>query len=200
VTNDITRALIKGLPRLLMKHQTYQNRIANVLALPTLMNLDLYLEMRMMANYASLWDDITKQFLAHSEPGVLRAAIGALKHLLAATSLSNQNNGKMLELEDELSSALRDAVAGREEIEVAGFDEDEVIVLGALCARLSELCGTRDMSAWMEEDEGGKQSSAWDIVSALVERGRLGYKEEAFVSCFAVFLLLRADSINRADR
>lgn len=200
MTNDITRALIKGLPRLLMKHQTYQNRIANVLALPTLMNLDLYLEMRMMANYASLWDDITKQFLAHSEPGVLRAAIGALKHLLGAMSLSNQNNGKMLELEDELSSALRDAVAGREEIEVAGFDEDEVIVLGALCARLSELCGTRDMSAWMEEDEGGKQSSAWDIVSALVERGRLGYKEEAFVSCFAVFLLLRADSINRADR
>jgi cohesin complex subunit SA-1/2 len=201
VTNDITRALIKGLPRLLMKHQTYQNRIANVLALPTLMNLDLYLEMRMMANYASLWDDITKQFLAHSEPGVLRAAIGALKHLLGATSLSNQNNGKMLELEDELSSALRDAVAGREEIEVAGFDEDEVIALGALCARLSELCGTRDMSAWMEEDEGGKQSSAWDIVSALVERGRLGYKEEAFVSCFAVFYYYcgRTQLIARTD-
>jgi hypothetical protein len=28
----------------------------------------------------------------------------------------------------------------------------------------------------MEEDEGGKQSGAWDIVNALVERGRLGYK------------------------
>jgi cohesin complex subunit SA-1/2 len=48
VTNYITRALIKGLPRLLMKYQTDQNRIANVLAIPTLMNLDLYLEMRMM--------------------------------------------------------------------------------------------------------------------------------------------------------
>ncbi|KAJ6481707.1 hypothetical protein C8R45DRAFT_1150698 [Mycena sanguinolenta] len=189
VTNDITRALIKGLPRLLMKHQTDQNRIANVLALPTLMNLDLYLEMRMMTNYSNLWDDITKQFLSHSQPGVLRAAIGAIKHLLAATSLSNQNNAKMLELEDELSSALRDAVAGREEIEVAGFEEDEVIALGALCARLSELCGARDMSAWMEEDEGGKQSSAWDIVSALVERGRLGYKEEAFMITQAIELL-----------
>ncbi|KAJ7248617.1 hypothetical protein B0H12DRAFT_1123467 [Mycena haematopus] len=189
MTNDITRALIKGLPRLLMKHQTDQNRITNVLALPTLMNLDLYLEMRMMTNYSNLWDDITKQFLSHSQPGVLRAAIGAIKHLLAATSLSNQNNAKVLELEDELSSALRDAVAGREEIEVAGFEEDEVIALGALCARLSELCGTRDMSQWMEEDEGGKQSSAWDIVSALVERGRLGYKEEAFMIAQAIELL-----------
>ncbi|KAF7341967.1 SCD domain-containing protein [Mycena venus] len=189
VTNDITRALIKGLPRLLMKHQTDQNRIANVLAIPTLMNLDLYLEMRMMTNYSNLWDDITKQFLSHSEPVVLRAAIGAFQHLLRATSLSNQNNTKVLELEDELSSALRDAVAGREEIEVAGFNEDEVIALGALCARLSELSGARDMSAWMEEDEGGKQSSAWDIVSALVERGRLGYKEEAYMVTQAIELL-----------
>ncbi|KAK7019893.1 SCD domain-containing protein [Favolaschia claudopus] len=189
VTNDITRALIKALPRLLMKHQTDQNRIANVLALPSLMNLDLYLEMRMMTNYTNLWDDIIKQFLSHSQPSVLRSAIGAFQHLLAATSLSNQNNLKMLELEDELSSALRDAVAGREEIEVAGFDEDEVIALGATCARLAELCSTRDMSGWMEEDEGGKQSNAWNIVSALADRGRLGYKEEAFMISQSLQLL-----------
>lgn len=126
---------------------------------------------------------------------MLNIAARALMHLMAATSLSNQNNGKILELEDELSSALRDAVAGRDEIEVASFDEDEVIALGALCTRLSVLCGFRDMSAWMEEDEGGKQSSAWDIVSALVERGRLGYKEEAFVSCFPFFL--RRLALNR---
>ncbi|KAG6913622.1 hypothetical protein DXG01_005519 [Tephrocybe rancida] len=45
VTNDITRELIKGLPRLFIKYQTDQNRIADVLLIPTLMNLDLYLEM-----------------------------------------------------------------------------------------------------------------------------------------------------------
>ncbi|KAJ7701757.1 hypothetical protein B0H17DRAFT_1127998 [Mycena rosella] len=189
VTNDITRALIKGLPRLLMKYQTDQNRIANVLTIPTLMNLDLYLEMRMITGYAGLWDDIMKQFLSHSAPSVLNVAVRALMHLMAATSLSNTNSTKILELEDELSSALRDAVAGRDEIEVAGFDEDEVIALGALCTRLSELCGLRDMSGWMEEDEGGKQSSAWDIVSAIVERGRLGYKEEAFMITQALDLL-----------
>ncbi|KAJ7164977.1 hypothetical protein C8R46DRAFT_1097762 [Mycena filopes] len=191
VTNDITRALMKGLPRLLIKYQTDQNRIANILAIPTLMNLDLYLEMRMMTAYASLWDDISKQFLSQSAPPVLRAAIRALMHLLAATSLANQNNAKILELEDELSSALRDAVAGRDEIEVAAFDEDEMIALGALCARLAELCAARDMSGWMEEDEGGKQSCAWDIVSALVERGRLGYKEEAFMITQALDVLSR---------
>ena len=89
---------------------------------------------------------------------------------------------KILELEDELASSLRDAIADRDELEVASFNEDEVLELTAICARLATLAGTRDMIAWMEEDEGGKQSSAWDIISALSERGRLGYKEEETVS------------------
>lgn len=98
-----------------------------------------------------------------------------------ATSLSNTNSTKILELEDELATSLRDAIAGRDEIEIASFSEDEVIKIGAICARLAALIGIRDMTSWMEEDEGGKQSSAWDIINALAERGRLGYKEEELV-------------------
>ncbi|KAF9224974.1 hypothetical protein BS17DRAFT_779369 [Gyrodon lividus] len=178
VVSDITRALIKGLPRLFIKYQTDETRISDVLLIPPLMNIDLYLEMRMMNAYASLWDDVTKQFLSHSSQTVLTKAVSAIRHFMAATSLTNTNSTKILELEDELATQLRDAVAGREEIEVASFTEDEVLALGAVCARICVLAGSRDVCAWMEEDEGGKQSSAWDIVCALVERGRLGYKEE----------------------
>ena len=49
MVSDITRALIKSLPRLFAKHQTDEARIAVVLSIPLLMNLDLYLEMRMTA-------------------------------------------------------------------------------------------------------------------------------------------------------
>jgi len=49
VVSDITRALIKSLPRLFAKHQTDEARIAVVLSIPLLMNLDLYVEMRMTA-------------------------------------------------------------------------------------------------------------------------------------------------------
>lgn len=102
--------------------------------------------------------------------------------MLDATSLSNTNSTKILELEEELASSLRDAIAERDELEVASFSEDEVLALTAICARVAALAGARDVGAWMEEDEGGKQSSAWDIISALAERGRLGYKEEEMVS------------------
>jgi cohesin complex subunit SA-1/2 len=47
--SDTTRALIKSLPGLFAKHQTDEARIAVVLSIPLLMNLDLYLEMRMTA-------------------------------------------------------------------------------------------------------------------------------------------------------
>lgn len=49
VSNEITRALIKGLPRLFVKYQSDQSRIADVLMIPTLLNLEAYLEMRMIA-------------------------------------------------------------------------------------------------------------------------------------------------------
>ena len=100
-------------------------------------------------------------------------------------SLSNSNSSKILELEDELATSLREFVAGRDELEVATFTNDEARILGSICARVCTLAGIRDMTAWMEEDEGGKQSSAWDIVCALAERGRLGYKEEDIVGLSA---------------
>jgi cohesin complex subunit SA-1/2 len=137
--------------------------------------------------YANLWTDVAKQFLTHSSIAVLDNAVACFRRFMEATSLSNTNSTKILELEDDLSSSLRDIIAGRDEIEVASFSEDEVAALGSICSRLAVLAGSRDMTNWMEESEGGKQSSAWDIVFALVERGRLGYKEEEYVCYPSIF-------------
>ena len=128
-----------------------------------------------------MWDDIIKQFLSHSTDLVLSNCVATIRHFMSSTSLLNTNSAKIVELEDKLATSLRDAVAGRDELEVATFTDDEVLLLSATCARLSALSSIRDLTAWMNEDEGGKQSSAWTIISALAERGRLGYKEEVQV-------------------
>lgn len=52
---DTTRALIKALPKLFTKHQTDTSRMTELLKLPQLMRLDLYLEMRMMTVSLSLY-------------------------------------------------------------------------------------------------------------------------------------------------
>ena len=69
ISNDMTRALIKGLPRLFIKHQTDQNRISEILLIPTLMNLDLYLEMRMIT-VSLFWSSIS--FSIHYYSGVYK--------------------------------------------------------------------------------------------------------------------------------
>ncbi|KAH7106865.1 hypothetical protein BKA62DRAFT_631828 [Auriculariales sp. MPI-PUGE-AT-0066] len=178
VQTDITRTLINTFPRLFAKYQADERRICSILIIPQQLSLDLFLEMRMVSAYETLWDDVNKQFLTTSNPSVLSHAMDTIRHLQSATSLSNTNSLKILELEDELSSSLRDTVAGRDELEITTFSDDEVHALTAIAMRINALFGFRDMTSWMEEDEGGKQSNAWDILSAIAERGGLGYKEE----------------------
>lgn len=102
---------------------------------------------------------------------------------MSVTSLSNTNNAKMLELEEELSTSLRDCIGGREELGIATFTEDESLALGHVCARFAVLAKVRNLVPCLEEDEGGNQSSAYDILTALADRGKLGYREEETVRC-----------------
>lgn len=131
--------------------------------------------------YENLWSDVTKQLLTHSSQIVLVPAVAAVQKFMSVTSLSNTNNTKVLELEEELSTSLRDAIAGREELDIAAFTEDESLVLGHICTRFAVLAKIRNLVPCLEEDEDGKQSSAYDIFISLADRGRLGYTEEETV-------------------
>ncbi|KIK67211.1 hypothetical protein GYMLUDRAFT_93035 [Collybiopsis luxurians FD-317 M1] len=192
-SESITQALIKALPRLFIKYQTDENRIIDVLTLPTLMNLEVYLEMRETNAYISLWSDVAKQFLTHTSSYVITTAVQTMiSHLLANTALSNINSEQILELEDQLATSLRDTVAGpapppssesessvvARDIEICLLTEDEVITLTSVILRLRSLAQYRDLTSWMEESEGGKRSSAWDVLSAVSERARLSLDGE----------------------
>ncbi|KAF9078436.1 hypothetical protein BDP27DRAFT_1309581 [Rhodocollybia butyracea] len=154
----ITQALIKALPRLFIKYQTDEIRIVAVLTLPTLMNLEVYLEMRETTAYISLWSDISKQFLTHTSSYVIATAAKTIvSHLLTNTAY-------------ELVRSLRDAVAGPvplpsspsrstedhfpRDIEICHLTEDEVLTLTAVVLRLTSLARHRDISSLIEENEG----------------------------------------------
>ena len=46
--SGISRAVIEALPRLFTKHQTVPSRVVDLLAIPTLISLDQYLDLRMV--------------------------------------------------------------------------------------------------------------------------------------------------------
>ena len=64
------------------------------------------------------------------------------------------------------------------------LSDDDVHALSMFARRVESLFRMRDLTAWMEEDEGGKQASVWVIMLSLSDRSRRGYKEEEVVRCF----------------
>ncbi|GAA5920161.1 hypothetical protein JCM6882_006360 [Rhodosporidiobolus microsporus] len=174
----LSRAVIDALPKLFAKHQTFTGRMVDVLSIPRLVNLDLYLDMRLVSAYESLWDDVTKQFLKHTSSAVLDQAALTLVHFISISNLSATNNTKLAELEEALIAALRTSTTGRD-VESASFEDDEVLALTACVARIEKLAKVRNLSNALEDTDGGKETSAADLLDAVVNRGRLGYQEEA---------------------
>jgi len=50
----MTRILIKALPKLIAKHQTDAPRLADILSIPLLMSLAMYLDLRMVTVSSTL--------------------------------------------------------------------------------------------------------------------------------------------------
>ncbi len=174
---DVTRAMIAALPKLLAKYRTDAPRIADLLLLPQVMDLEMYTELQETSAFEALWDDVSIQIQRHVEPLVLKHGVQTLQKMVATTSQSNINSTKLSALEEGLVSSLRETVSDRD-VETAGFSEDEVHLLAANMLRLhlvSQVCNTSDA---LEDDEGGQATSGWEIVLGIAGRGRLAYHEE----------------------
>ncbi|SPO27175.1 related to Nuclear cohesin complex subunit [Ustilago trichophora] len=185
---DVTRAMIAALPKLLAKYRTDAPRIADLLLLPQVMDLEMYTELQETTAFEALWDDVSTQIQRHVEPLVLQHGVRTLQKMVATTSQSTINNTKLSALEESLVSSLRETVSDRD-VETAGFSEDEVHLLAANMLRLhlvSQVCNTSDA---LEDDEGGQATSGWEIVLGIAGRGRLAYSEEESLVCDAIATL-----------
>lgn len=123
---------------------------------------------------------MTKQFLQHSDADVIDQAVKTIRFFLSTTILGQTNSTKVTELEERLVESLREAVAGKD-VESSAFEEDELLALSSWVARIDKLNSAHDVSEALDETDEGKQSSAWEIIDSLAERGRLGYKDEEVV-------------------
>ncbi|KAG8773087.1 hypothetical protein FRC15_002275 [Serendipita sp. 397] len=206
--DDITLALIKALPSLFIKHQTDAARISKVLAIPPLMNVGMYLELRMINAYEALWDDVSKQFLTHSSPNVIRRAVSSIRHMLFTASLRNINKKKFAELEEELASSLRRLVgtgrASLKSLETANLNNDRLHTLSTTIYRSAAILSVKDMSAWLEDDDGGKALRILDITTSVIERAKLGHKNEDHVieqaiSILFSYILWKSHGVTAAD-
>jgi len=99
--------LAQVIPRLLKKFGANPATATAVLRLGQVLNLEIFQELRQDSTaYASLLDDINKQFLSHADSGVLTEATTTLLHARSFEDLEEVTEAKVQELWDETTKAL----------------------------------------------------------------------------------------------
>ena len=106
--------LAKMLPQLLKKFGSVPATASPVLRLGQILNLEIFQELRQdSTEYASLLDDINKQFLTHTDQGVLAEASTTLLHAREFEDLEEVTEGKVQDLWDDTISTLRALMSSR---------------------------------------------------------------------------------------
>jgi cohesin complex subunit SA-1/2 len=153
-----------------------------------LMNINMYLELRMTSAYETLWDDVSKQLMTHSNSSIVDRAVMTIGHMLSAKSLQNINKKKMGELEEELASSIRQhAHIGKRKLDTATLKDEEVQGLQQAAYRVKSLFSVRNLVGWLEENSNGKETRLLDLFNSILQRAKLGHSNEDKVNKFISF-------------
>ena len=146
--------LAKTLPQLLKKFGSNPSTATAVLRLGQVLDLEIFQELRQdSTTYASLLDDINKQFLTHTDQGVLAEASTAILHAREYEDLEEVTENKVQELWDEMISTLRALMNSRE--------DDNISELCITVRRIANLASISDCVAVLElEGRSGSKKKA----------------------------------------
>ena len=162
--------LAKILPQLLKKFGSNPSTASAVLRLGQILDLKIFQELRQdSTTYASLLDDINKQFLTHTDQGVLAEASTAILHARRFEDLEEVTESKVQELWDDTISTLRALMSSRQD------------------DNMSELCNTVRRIANL--------ASISDCVTVLDLEGRPASKKKVNAQTIASPLSLLMDLI-----
>lgn len=172
--------------------------------LASIINIDMYAEQRLepvscmhdrgcpntdfaerRQAYKSFWDDISRQFLRHSDVLVLNRIIEVITRMEKVEALRAVNEAKAAELSNSLFEALNQALADKD-LALASFEEEELQILDSVIVRLIRWAARHDLTQQFQPGDEGS-GAFYAIILAIANRGKLGYREEALVSSIVFF-------------
>ena len=145
----MSRSLAKLIPSLLRKFGPVPDAASTVLHLEQLMKLDIYSDLRQSTAYASLLDDINRQFLTHADESVLKEASAALLHAKSFEELEEVTGEKLGQLQEETVAVLMACVRGRD-VAAQRLGDGVVTELINTVRRLEYLASITDIREMLE--------------------------------------------------
>ena len=158
--------LAKMIPRLLKKFGSSSTTVKIVLRLEHVLNLGIFQELRQdSTTYASLLEDINRQFLTHADQGVLIEASTAILHARSFDDLDEVTEEKLGDLWDETINALRNFMEG----EITG----NISPLCCTARRIENLAGICDCSEVFDHENRPQQKKKSRTASAASPKSLL---------------------------
>ncbi|MCJ1477261.1 hypothetical protein MMC13_005932 [Lambiella insularis] len=154
------------IPRLLRKFGASPYTASAVLRLEHILDLEIFQDLRQDSQeYASLLDDISKQFLTHADGNVLAEAKTALLHARGYEDLEEVTEGKVQELWEGTIWTLR---------QLAQAKNPSIANLASTLQRISSLSSISDCTEIFEVEarsgtKSGSQAGSLRVIDILLE-------------------------------
>ncbi|CAG8704318.1 11253_t:CDS:10, partial [Racocetra fulgida] len=192
----------KDKKKFLTKYAPDAGRIAEVLRIPILMNLDVYSDLRIHKAYEVLVEDIVKLYLKHTHPVVLSHAATTFQHMRQYKNFASMTETRLGELQEEvIKTFLREC----EDKDLLTMDltSDQVHSLCVALNRIEQLITVVNFIDAVEAcDDNNK--NVYNCIIRLVRRGLLGNMEEEkvvlFFQCEDISLDVLNDLIEKRDQ
>ncbi|KAK4521926.1 Prenylated Rab acceptor 1 [Mucor velutinosus] len=188
--NELSRHLVQSLPKLLPKHLEDPNRMTRLATLPTLMNLNVYMELRAEKEYEHLLETLIRVYLGATSTELLKNCADSLQHLSKNTSLNELNQTHLGELKDAVVDQVREACKGKDLV-TCNYTPSLLHSVSVSMLRLSCLTNFCDATTAMEDSQGTSMN-VLEYAGALAERAAfLKEESEEKISIYALTVLSR---------
>ncbi|KAI8387466.1 hypothetical protein BD560DRAFT_382586 [Blakeslea trispora] len=187
--NELSRHLVQTLPKLLTKHFDEVHRMQQLVTIPTLMNLQVYIELRAEKEYDALLEILNRVYLSAISNDLLKNCAEALCHVMNNTQLMEVNRSFMDELQTAVVQQVREACSGKDLV-TANYTSALIHSISVGLLRLERLMNFADGTSALDDTQG-MSMSVLDHVGALVDRAAFGSKEEKGISLSAMAILAR---------
>ncbi|KAF9095132.1 hypothetical protein BGX23_000991 [Mortierella sp. AD031] len=143
VSNEVGRFCVGLLPQLFLKYGIDAVRIRSVLVIPQIVPLNVYLDMRMLAAYEDLVDEVVKVFKKHTDPSVLHTAAVTIRAFQGYEVLKTSHEAKIEALGASLLESFLNLVPTDEDM----ADRDALDETTLALRRLEHLVKSTDVTS-----------------------------------------------------
>ncbi|KAG9070787.1 hypothetical protein KI688_008327 [Linnemannia hyalina] len=143
VANEVGRFCVGLLPQLFLKYGIDAVRVRSVLVIPQIVPLNVYLDMRMIAAYEDLVDEVVKVFKKHTEPSVLHTAAVTIRAFQGYEVLKTSHEAKIEALGASLLESFLNLIATEEDMTEQDAQEEMTLAL----RRLEHLVKCTDVTS-----------------------------------------------------